>query len=104
MAAISADEVLRTIYGEPGTAIAVAYTATSAASTNPLETGVIYCLTATSDCHIVFAASPTATTSHMVLLAGRDKFITMTNAYRVAAIRAADDGTLTATPMQGYLV
>lgn len=104
MAAISADEVLRTKYGEPGTAVVVAYTDSSAASTNPLTVGTMYCLTSTTDCHIVFATTPTATANHTVLLAGRDKFVTMSNAYRVAAIRASENGTLTATPMQGYLV
>ncbi len=98
------DNLIRTIYGEPGTAIAVAYTDSSAASTNPLTVGTTYCLTATTDCHIVFATSPTATTSHMVLKAGFDKFVTMSNAYRIAAIRASESGTLTATPMIGYRV
>ena len=91
------------IYGQPGTPEVVAYTDSSAASTNALVAGTTYLLTATTDCHITFAASPTAVAAtHIYLPANTPLYITMSYGYKVAAIRATANGSLYCTPMTGH--
>jgi hypothetical protein len=55
-----------------------------------------YRLTATEDCYYVFADTPTATTSDVLLLAGIDRIIQAT-ATKVAAIKRNTAGDLVIT-------
>ena len=58
-------------------------------------------LIATTACHVVFAASPTATTNDMYLAAGREEYFTVTGGQKVAAIKASGSsaGLLNVTEM-----
>ena len=97
------DRQLQRIHGMPGTAVVRTFTSSSAASA-ALTSGATYVLTATEDCHIVFAASPTATTNDTFLPAGVPWPVTILDngtTYKIGAIRNSTDGTLYITPMQG---
>ena len=101
------DHLLRKIYGEPdtGNAETFAYTDTAGVSTNALTAGTTYMISATSNCHILFGAAPTATTSHPVLSTGAVIYVTMTNGYKISAVRSGStSGVISATPMIGYRV
>jgi len=89
------ETLARSIVGLPEIFEVVAVGATSAASTSALSMGTSYLFTATAACHIVFAASPTATTSHTYLPANTPMIITMpSNGLKVAAIRNSGGGNL----------
>ena len=89
------ETLARAIVGMPSIFEVVAVGATSAASTSALSMGTSYLFTATAACHIVFAASPTATTSHTYLPANYPLVITMpSDGLKVATIRSSGDGNL----------
>lgn len=80
---------------------AVSYDA-SVACTNPFgaQTRAVR-LVATTLCHVVFGASPTATTSEALLPANTDRICTVSPGQKVAAIKASGGsaGVLTVTEL-----
>lgn len=77
---------------------AVAFTAASAASTNAFATGTCQVrVVANSACHIVVAGTPVATTSDPFLPANWVEYLTVSPGEKIAAIRAATGGLVTAT-------
>lgn len=96
------EELFGSISGEPGTVVVVAIASTSTASAAALTAGTVYRCTATAACHITFGATPTASTSSMYVPADETFYLRMTNAYKVATIRASSDGNLYLTPMTPY--
>jgi hypothetical protein len=101
------DHLLRTIHGEPDTANAtvVAFTDTAGTSAAALTAGKTYLLTTSANCHFLFGSAPTATSGAPVLPAGAAVYVTMTNGYKLSAIRSGTvDGSISATPMIGYRV
>jgi len=85
----------------PLTTQTVAFLITSVASTNAVgaQTKRVR-LVATTDCHIAFGVSPTATTSDMYLAADREEIFKIKPGQKVAAIRNTADGTLYVTEME----
>ncbi len=83
----------------PGTTQTVSVTSSSAATTNPVgEATTIARLVCTVDCHVNVGESPTATTSNMLLPAYTVEYVRVVKGVdKVAAIRAAVDGTLYVT-------
>lgn len=53
----------------------------------------------TEDCHVIFAASPTATTSEMFLPADTTEYFDVMPGQKLAAIKASTAGTLHITEM-----
>jgi hypothetical protein len=99
------DGHLRTINGMPnGTTTKVAIGAASTASAAALTKGTTYLVTASSACHIVFAAAPTAAATDCYIPADTPLVIRMTQAYKVAVIQATAAGNLYLTPLDGYAV
>lgn len=85
---------------KPGTVQVVAYTGTSAASSNAFGTGThLVRLVATTDCHIKFAGTPTATTSDMFLPAFTAEYFLAGEGEKVAAIQLSSGGNLNVTEM-----
>jgi len=78
-----------------GTTQTIAVVTASVAVTNAVgaQTRVVR-LKATTDLHIAFAVSPTATTSDPLLNAGETEYIDITPGQKIAAIRNSADGTL----------
>lgn len=100
MTSVLTDTHLRAMHGQPGTAVTVSFTDTSAATASALTQGVTYLVQANQDCHILVAASPTATTSHTPIFAGIPYLFTMADAsMKMAAIRNEVNGTLFITPL-----
>ncbi len=58
-------------------------------------------LIATTNCHVVFAGTPAATTNDMYLAAGREEYFTVHPGQKVAAIKATGSsaGILNVTEM-----
>lgn len=56
-------------------------------------------LVATQDCHVRFAASPTATSSDMLLPAGIPEVFQVTPGEKVGVIRSSADGVLHVTQL-----
>lgn len=75
----------------------VAYTDSSAATTNALAPGA-YLLVATTTCHLAQGSAPTATTSTGILPAGVPVPWLNPESQKLAAIRNADNGTLSIIP------
>jgi hypothetical protein len=67
---------------------AVSYDASVASAAFTAETTVIR-VVATTNCHIKFAAAPTATTSNIYLPAGVVEYFLVTPSTKVAAIKAS---------------
>jgi|GEM_PF-1073883 len=82
-----------------GTVSTVSVSSSSAQSSAHAATTNVIRLVSTTDCHIAFAASPTATTSSMYLPANQVEYFLVTGGEKVAAIRASADGTLYVTEM-----
>ena len=83
----------------PTTCQTVAYTGTSAASTNAFASSThLVRVVATSDCFITFAGTPTATTSDIFLPAYTVEYF-MADSVKVAAIQSASAGDLHVTEM-----
>jgi hypothetical protein len=57
-------------------------------------------IVATEDCHIAFAASPTATTSNTFLPAKQVEYFKITAGEKVAAIQSSTAGTVYVTEME----
>lgn len=79
-----------------GTVQTVAVSSSSAATSNAVTSNVVRLLS-TTDCHVTFAESPTATTSMTRLVANVPEYFAITPGHKVAAIRSSADGTLYVT-------
>lgn len=80
----------------------VSVSGTSAATTNTIggeRTWAVVRLLSTTDCHVAFAASPTATTNNMLLKANMPEYFKMNSGDKVAAIQSSASGTLYVTHM-----
>lgn len=81
-----------------GTTQAVAFTGTAAASANAFGAQTYRVrVVADTACHIVFGASPTATTSDPFLPANWPEYFTVTPGQKISGVRAGTDGLVTAT-------
>jgi hypothetical protein len=84
----------------PGTVQTVAYTGSSATTTNAISSGIqVVRLVANSACHfkVVEAAGGAATTADSFLPANWETYIVVTPGQKVSAIQAATAGLITAT-------
>ena len=96
------DRQLQRLHGQPGTAIVVSFDSSTASAA--LTSGATYLVQCTEDCHIAFAASPTATTNSTPLFAGVPYVFTILDhgvTYKVAAIKATTAGKLYLSPLSG---
>lgn len=87
---------------EIGTEQTISVTSSSAATSTAFgETSLVVRIVSTTDCHIAFAASPTATTSNTYLPANQVEYLKVPapGTSKLAAIRANADGTLYVTEM-----
>lgn len=84
----------------PETTQVVTVGAASAATTNAVgsQTYVVR-LISTTDCHVVFAGTPTATANDMFLAADREELFRISPGEKVAAIQNAAGGSLYVTEM-----
>ena len=83
-----------------GTTQTVSVTSSSAANSTAFAAGTtVVRVVSTTDCHIIFATSPTATTSTAYLPANQVEYFKATAGEKIAAIRANADGTLFVTEM-----
>ena len=83
-----------------GTTQTVSVTSSSAANSTAFASGTtVVRVVSTTDCHIIFATSPTATTSTAYLPANQVEYFKATAGEKIAAIRANADGTLYVTEM-----
>lgn len=84
----------------PTTTQVVTVGAASAATTNAVgaETHIVR-LVSTTDCHITFAGTPTATTSDWLLPSGVVEYMTIRPGQKVAAIQNSAGGSLYVTEM-----
>ena len=83
-----------------GTTQTVSVTSSSAASSSAIAAGTtVVRVVSTTDCHIIFATSPTATTSTAYLPASQVEYFKATAGEKIAAIRANADRTLFVTEM-----
>lgn len=92
---------LQRMHGLPSTAVVRTVSDTSA-QTAALTKGTTYLVQATQDCHVVFAADPTATTNSTPIFAATPYLFTVPEGpvtYKAAAIRAEVNGTLYLSPM-----
>lgn len=84
----------------PKTVQTVSITATSAAVSNGFGTGVdVIRIVATTDCHFVLGAAPTATTSLSFLPSGAIEYFTVAQGEKIAFIRSTADGTAFVTEL-----
>lgn len=87
---------------ELGTVQTVSVSGTSAATSNAFGTNTtVIRVVCTSDCHIVIAGTPTATTSHSLLPANVVEYFRINGeeTLKLAAIQVSEAGTLTVTEM-----
>jgi len=85
----------------PGTTQTVSTASSSAATSNAFASGTtVVRIIATEDCNIVFAASPTATTSSTFLPANQVEYFKVTAGDKVAAIQNSASGTVYVTEME----
>ena len=83
-----------------GTTQTISVAASSAAISTAFGTQTEYArVVSTTNCHIVFAGSPTAATSDAYLPAGEIEIIKVSPGEKIAAIRTSGDGTLYATEL-----
>tara|TARA_R100000664_G_C2759750_1_gene149853 strand:- start:4815 stop:5129 length:315 start_codon:yes stop_codon:yes gene_type:complete len=83
-----------------GTTQTISVASGSAANSSAFAVGTtVVRVVSTTDCHIIFAASPTATTSTAYLPANQVEYFKVNAGEKVAAIRANADGTLYVTEM-----
>tara|TARA_R100001443_G_scaffold1750_2_gene6107 strand:+ start:2168 stop:2482 length:315 start_codon:yes stop_codon:yes gene_type:complete len=83
-----------------GTTQTISVASSSAAISSAFAVGTtVVRVVSTTDCHIIFAVSPTATTSTAYLPANQVEYFKVNAGEKVAAIRATADGTLYATEM-----
>ena len=83
-----------------GTTQTISVASSSAATSSAFATGTtVVRVVSTTDCHIIFAASPPATTSTAYLPANQVEYLKATAGEKIAAIRANADGTLFITEM-----
>lgn len=80
----------------PGTVQKVTVSGTSAATSNAVTSSIVRLLS-TTDCHIKFGVTPTATTNDTLLLANIPEYFAINNGEKVAAIQNAAGGTLYVT-------
>lgn len=84
----------------PGATQTVTTSGTSAASSNGFGSSTFFVrVVCTEDCHIVFGASPTATTSDLFLPANTVEYFTVTSGQKIAAIQNSAGGSLYVTEM-----
>lgn len=90
----------RVPYPVLGGAQSVAYTATAAATTNPVGAQISRVLLwASTDCHVQFGGAPVATTADMFVPANTQMLMSIRRGERVSAIRDSADGTLWVSEM-----
>ena len=78
----------------------VSETSSLAANSTAFAAGTtVVRVVSTTDCHIIFATSPTATTSTAYLPANQVEYFKADEGDKIAAIRANADGTLYVTAM-----
>lgn len=78
----------------------VAYTGTSAPTTNAFGDGInVVRIVCTTDAFIVFAGTPVATTGGTFVPALTPEYFTVSPGQKVAAIRATVDGSMFVTEM-----
>jgi hypothetical protein len=83
-----------------GTTQTISVASSSAAVSNAFGDGTHYVrVVSTTNCHITFAGSPTATTSMAYLPAGEVEVIKVSPGEKMAAIRNSADGTLYCTEL-----
>ena len=83
-----------------GTTQTISVAASSAAVSNAFGSGTEFLrVVSTTNCHITFAATQTATTSLAYLPAGEIEIIKVSPGEKIAAIRTSGDGTLYATEL-----
>ena len=90
-------------YGlRPTTTQKVTISGTSAATSNAFATGAMFVrLVSTTDCHVEFAGTPTATTSSLYLPAEEIEIFKVSPGQKVAGIQATGGGHLYVTEMCG---
>ena len=83
-----------------GTTQTISVASSSTAISNAFAAGNEYVrIVSTTNCHITFAGSPTATTSLPYLPAGEIEIIKVSPGEKIAAIRNSADGTLFCTEL-----
>jgi len=83
-----------------GTTQTISVASSSAAVSNAFGAGTEYIrVVSTTNCHITFAGTPTATTSLPYLPAGEIEIIKVSPGEKMAAIRTSGDGTLFCTEL-----
>ena len=83
-----------------GTTQTISVASSSAAVSNAFGSGTHYVrVVSTTNCHITFAGSPTATTSMAYLPAGEVEIIKVSPGEKMAASRTSGDGTLYCTEL-----
>ena len=83
-----------------GTTQTISVASSSAAVSNAFGDGTHYVrVVSTTNCHITFAGSPTATTSMAYLPAGEVEIIKVSPGEKMAAIRTSGDGPLYCTEL-----
>jgi ABC-type taurine transport system substrate-binding protein len=81
-----------------GTTQTVSFTSTSAANTTAFQSGTnVVRVIASTNCHIAFAQSPTATTSSAKLPPNEAEYFVVNAGEKIAAIRTTTSGTLYVT-------
>lgn len=85
----------------PGTTQTQTYTGTAGVIGNAISATEVVRIVATTDCFIVFGSSPTATTSHMFVLANQPEYFRVSDdgTDKVSAIRSSEDGSIYVTEM-----
>ena len=83
-----------------GSTQTISVTSSSAANSTAFANGTTAVrVVSTTDCHIIFGTSPTATTSTAYLPANQVEYFKADEGDKIAAIRANADGTLYVTEM-----
>ncbi|WP_286943379.1 hypothetical protein [Acinetobacter sp. UBA6526] len=84
----------------PGTTQTITTSGSSAATSSAFAAGTtVVRIVATKDCHITFAASPTATTSLPFMPANQVEYFKVTAGEKCAAIQSSEAGTVFVTEM-----
>ncbi len=83
-----------------GTTQTVSVTSSSAANSTAFASGTtVVRVVSTTDCHIIFATSPTATTSTAYLPANQVEYFKVSAGEKCAAIQSSEAGTVFVTEM-----
>ncbi len=84
----------------PGTTQTITTSGSSAATSNAFADGTtVVRIVATKDCHITFAAAPTATTSLLLMPSNQVEYFKVNAGEKCAAIQSSEAGTVFVTEM-----